>query len=158
MKKFLTIRLPLLIILMLTMNNCSVRTSAIKRINHVGLSVLDVKASSQFFVDMLGFKIIKTIPDYPAIFVANKEIKITLWQVKNSQKIIHFNRKNNIGLHHLAFEVSSLSELNILYRKLKEHNITIEFPPEAVGDGLNQHMIFYGPSGVRLEIFAKITD
>ena len=81
---------------------------------------------------------------------------ITLWRVKDPERSINFDRKNNVGLHHLAFSVSSFKALNELYEKLKkDKNVSIEFAPELLGKGPTKHMIAYEPSGNRIEFIHR---
>jgi len=74
---------------------------------------------------------------------------ITLW--KAQEHSIEFNRKNNVGLHHVAFTVESEDVLNTLYSQLKNHNIRIEFKPELLKQGPAKHLMCYEPSGIRVE-------
>ena len=82
--------------------------------NHVGLSVLSLKKSTAFFVDTLGFTLKGQDKEYPASFLTDGEMFLTLWQVKDAKTAVKFDRKNNVGLHHLAFSVASFEELDLL--------------------------------------------
>ena len=125
-------------------------------VNHVGLSVKDLKATSDFFIKALKFKKVDEKPEYPAIFVSDGKILVTLWQVKNPKKSVSFDRKNNVGLHHLAFSVNSFNALDTMYKRLKDWpGIKIQFSPELLGKGPTKHMMFYGPSGIRFELIHK---
>ena len=42
-------------------------------IHHLGLNVSDLNATTAFFVDCLGWSLIKEVPDYPSNFVSNGE-------------------------------------------------------------------------------------
>ena len=121
-------------------------------LNHIGLAVSDLEASANFFVDTLGFERAGGDPDYPAIFVFNGEIFVTLWQVTDPETAVQFNRKNNVGLHHMAITVRDLTTLHELHRRFTEHpRVTIEFAPEFLGNGPTTHMMIRDPSGLRLE-------
>ena len=52
--------------------------------HHVGLTVPDLRAARDFFVDALGFAEVGELPDYPAVFVSDGAITITLWQAECS--------------------------------------------------------------------------
>lgn len=126
--------------------------NAIGGVDHVGLSVSDLSASEDFFVKYAGFKLLGKKESYPAVFVANDEIMITLWQVNDPSTAQKFDRKNNIGLHHLALKVISFKALDDLHEKLeKDPNVKIEFAPELMGNGPTKHMMVYEPSGNRIE-------
>ena len=121
-------------------------------INHLGLTVSNLKKSTQFFTDTLGWKVVGGYNDYPAKFVTDGKLFLTLWQVTNPTKKISFNRKNNVGLHHLALSIASLNDLNTLYERCKKTDgVIIEFSPEPNGGGPTIHMMIREPSGNRIE-------
>jgi len=118
--------------------------------HHIGLSVSRLEASADFFVSLLGWKEVRRREDYPAIFVSDGNIMITLWATKE-QPSAPFDRKKNVGLHHLALKVDSEADLEALHGKLAANGIEIEFPPEQLGPGPARHMMCYDPSGIRVE-------
>ncbi|GAA59906.1 glyoxalase family protein [Pseudoalteromonas sp. BSi20652] len=125
-------------------------------VDHLGLTVSNLDASKAFFTDVLGFKTLGNDPDYPAYFLSNNKITITLWRVKNDAKRVEFNRAENVGLHHLALSVESIKRLSELHEHLKmQNNIIIEFAPENLGRGPTQHMMIREPSGNRIEFIAR---
>ncbi len=121
-------------------------------IDHVGLTVGRLDETVEFFTNILGWEVIGELPEYPAKFVSNGITKLTLWAAESSCEAAKFDRKNNIGLHHLAIGVPSFDELDRLYAILKAiSNIEIEFSPELSGKGPHKHMIIREPSGIRIE-------
>lgn len=121
-------------------------------LNHIGFAVTKLDATASFFIDTLGWKAAGGRPDYPAKFVTNGKMFITLWQVTNPEKAIAFDRKNNVGLHHMAITVRDLETLNNLHRKFVTHpDVVVEFAPEHLGEGPTTHMMIREPSGLRLE-------
>ena len=121
-------------------------------VNHIGLAVSDLDATVSFFVDTLGWQRAGGDPDYPAVFVSDGNAFVTLWRVTDPATAVPFNRKNNVGLHHLAFTVSSLKALHELHEKFQKVNgVRIEFAPEFLGQGPTTHMMIREPSGNRLE-------
>lgn len=130
--------------------------SPIGGVDHVGLTVSNLEASKSFFTDTLGFDAFGHDPSYPAYFLNNGSITVTLWQVKNGDKATPFNRKNNVGLHHLAFQIESMTKLNDLYKVLSQtKGVKIEFAPENLGNGPTKHMMIREPSGNRLEFIYR---
>ncbi|MFT5350370.1 MAG: lactoylglutathione lyase [Planctomycetota bacterium] len=120
--------------------------------NHLGLSVLYLDKSTQFFTETLGWKLSGEDPDYPASFLTDGEMFLTLWQVSDPASAIKFDRKNNVGLHHLAISVPGFDELDALYEKVKQvEGVVIEFAPELAYGGPTKHMMVREPSGNRLE-------
>ena len=121
-------------------------------IDHVGLTVSRLKETTEFFTEVLGWNVIGELSSYPAIFVSNGHTKLTLWQAEVPESAIEFNRRANIGLHHLAIGLPSFDELENLHKKLLHlSNIEIEFSPELSGNGPHKHMIIREPSGIRIE-------
>jgi len=118
--------------------------------HHIGLTVSKLDESAEFFVNILGWTEVRRDPGYPAIFVTDGVIMITLWQAK-TEAPKKFDRRENIGLHHLALSVESPDALDAIHEKLKQHDITIEFSPELLRDGPAKHMMCNEPSGIRVE-------
>jgi catechol 2,3-dioxygenase-like lactoylglutathione lyase family enzyme len=119
-------------------------------ISHVGLTVSSLEASRAFF-EALGFAKIGESPSYPAVFLseASSGSIITLWQA--SEGANEFDRKSNVGLHHLAMKVPSEEALDAAYEAvLKVPGATSEFSPEPFGFG--KHAMVLDPSGVRVEL------
>jgi catechol 2,3-dioxygenase-like lactoylglutathione lyase family enzyme len=122
-------------------------------IHHLGLTVSDVKAASAFFIEALGFKQVKEVPAYPAIFVSDGTIMLTLWQAEAPATATPFDRKANLGLHHFALRVSETTVLAELHEQLvARDDVTIEFAPEALGDSGIEHMMCRIPGNIRLEL------
>jgi len=122
-----------------------------KGVHHIGLTVSRLEKSASFFVDILGWNEVRRREDYPAIFVSDGTTMVTLWQNKTEPAVL-FDRKQNIGLHHVAFIVTSEAALTSTYERMLEKNIIIEFEPELLGEGPAKHMMCYEPSGIRVEI------
>ena len=123
--------------------------------HHVGLTVPDLDAARAFFVDALGFEQVGAVPDYPAAFVSDGAIMITLWQAEDPANAVPFDRRANIGLHHLALRVGDPAALENLGRELgTRDDLEIEFEPEALGDSGLKHMMCRIPGNIRLELIA----
>ena len=123
-----------------------------KGMHHLGLAVKDLYKSAQFFTKILGWQESGYDETYPRTAVSDGVIRLTLWQVENQLKAVAFNRKSNIGLHHLALEVEEEIMLIELFEKLKGiANVDIEFPPELLGAGPRKHFMCNEPGGIRIE-------
>ena len=121
-----------------------------KGAHHIGLTVSKLEQSAAFFISILGWKEVRRNNEYPAIFVSDGSVMVTLWKAKE-EPFVPFDKNRNIGLHHVAFQVGSEANLFRLHEKLVENDATIEFSPELVGPGPAKHMICYEPSGIRVE-------
>ena len=121
-----------------------------KGAHHIGLTVSELEESANFFTALLGWKEVKRNQEYPAIYVSDGSILLTLWAIKEEPSV-PFNRRKNIGLHHIAFNVGNEDDLNNLHKRLAGNGIKIEFAPERLGLGPAKHMMCYEPSGIRVE-------
>ena len=123
--------------------------------HHIGLTVPNIDQARGFFVDVLEFQQVGAVPNYPAYFVSDGTAMLTLWQAADPESATPFDRKTNIGLHHFALKVDGVDTLNAIYEKLKTTaGVEIEFAPEPLGGGPSQHMMFYIPGGIRMELMA----
>lgn len=119
-------------------------------VHHIGLTVSKLEESAKFYTSILGWKEVKRNNDYPAIFVSDGQIMLTLWATKEDS-VGEFNKNRNVGLHHIALTVVDEERLDKLYERLIENSVQIEFAPELLGTGPAKHMMCYEPSGIRVE-------
>lgn len=130
-------------------------TALTRGVHHVGLTVPDLAVARRFFVETLGYQPRGEVPDYPAAFVSDGNVLITLWQVKDSARAVAFDREQNVGLHHLALAVEGAASLDALHQRLlRLGDVEIEFSPEPLGGGPTRHMMVRIPGGVRVEFIA----
>ena len=125
-------------------------TAITKGIHHIGLTVSKLEDSAYFFTSLLGWKEVGRSEEYPAIFVSDGSIMITLWTTREEPSA-QFNRNKNIGLHHVALQVESEDDLNRVHERLVDNGIKVEFSPELLRQGPAKHMMCYEPGGIRVE-------
>jgi catechol 2,3-dioxygenase-like lactoylglutathione lyase family enzyme len=124
-------------------------------VHHAGLTVPDLAAARAFFEEALGFSAVGEVPDYPAVFLSDGSVVVTLWQAEDPATAVPFDRRRGIGLHHLALRVAGPAELDALHRELAERkDVEIEFAPEPLGGGPTRHMMCAIPGRIRLELIA----
>lgn len=127
-------------------------TPATCGVDHVGLSVRDLESSRRFFCDCLGWRVVGERPEYPASFVSDGQQIVTLWRVEAPDRAVAFDRRANVGLHHLALAVADRAGLNALYERVESWpGVVVEFAPELSGNGPKIHFIVREPSGIRIE-------
>lgn len=123
--------------------------------HHIGLTVPNLAQTKAFFIDVLSFQQVGEKPDYPAVFVSDGTVMITLWQANNPETAVPFDRKNVIGLHHFALKVDGQEKLDALHAILaKTDGVEIEFAPESLSGGEVRHMMCTIPGGIRTEFIA----
>ena len=119
-------------------------------IHHIAIIGSDYEKSKHFYVDLLGFQVIrenyrKERDDYK-IDLACGEQEIELFIVKNAPKRV--NHPEALGLRHLAFRVESVDET---VNELKKKGIETE--PVRFDAYTNKKMTFFkDPDGLPLEI------
>lgn len=128
-------------------------------IHHVGLAVPDLDAARAFFVDALGWNVVGEVPAYPAVFVSNGHALLTLWRVADPDRATSFDRKSNVGLHHLAIAVADHAALTTLFEKVRTHaGVEIEFAPGPMRAGSSaDHFICTIPGGIRVEFATPLS-
>lgn len=121
--------------------------------HHVGLTVPDLDAATNFFCVTLGYSEVGGSPAYPSKFVSDGKTLLTLWQAADPSNATPFDRKSNIGLHHLALGVADAATLDTVHARVKAHpGATIEFAPEPIREGsATRHFICAMPGGIRIE-------
>jgi catechol 2,3-dioxygenase-like lactoylglutathione lyase family enzyme len=138
------------------MSQTNARTQGV---HHAGLTVPDLDAARAFFQDALGFRQVGDLPDYPAVFLSDGAVMITLWQAEDPTSAVPFDRRRGIGLHHLALAVAEGAALDKLSGELAARDdVEIEFAPEPLGGGPTRHMMITIPGGIRLELIAPVAS
>ena len=126
-----------------------------KGVNHVALTVLDLEKTVDFFTQTLGYKKVGEDKEYPAAFVSDGATMLALWRAKQPEQAVQFDRRNTVGLHHLALTVDN-ERLDELHQKLAVvPGCDVEFEPETMYGGPSRHMMCNIPgSGIRVEFTA----
>lgn len=137
------------------MNNIETKNIT-QGVHHVGLTVFNLDEARHFFINTLRYEQVGEKPDYPAAILSDGKTLITLWQASDPTNVVGFDRKNVIGLHHLALAVDGDAALDSLYQELiKDARVKIEFAPVSMGNGPRRHMMCNIPGGgIRVEFIA----
>ncbi|EOU1828438.1 VOC family protein [Clostridium perfringens] len=97
----------------------------LKKIHHVAIIASDYKKSKDFYVNLLGLKIIREVyreeRDSYKLDLEIGDSQIELFSFKNSPKRPSYPEA--CGLRHLAFEVENIEEQ---VRELKDKSIKVE--------------------------------
>lgn len=122
-------------------------------VHHVGLALPDIEAAKDFFCEALGFRLVGGVPSYPAHFVSDGTTLLTLWQVEDPATATGFDRRRNIGLHHLALGVADEAHLGVVHARIRDWpGVDVEFGPGPMREGSSvHHLIAAIPGGVRVE-------
>ena len=120
------------------------------KVHHVAIIGTDYEASRHFYIDLLGFELIRETyraerDDYK-LDLRLADCELELFIIKNSPKRVSYPEA--AGLRHLAFAVASVDET------VKELNaLGIETEPVLLDDVTGKKMTFFSdPDGLPLEI------
>ena len=124
------------------------------RIHHVAIICSDYSRSKHFYVEILGFKVVREI-----YREARKSFKLDL-QVGDHYQIELFSfpdsparpsRPEACGLRHIAFEVDDVEETA---QKLTARGVTVE--PIRVDETTNKRFTFFAdPDDLPIEIYER---
>lgn len=134
----------------------------IKRIEHLGIAVEDIKQSNQIFSDLLGVdsykqEIVESEGVLTSFFKVG-ESKIELLQaIDKESAIAKYLEKNKQGFHHVAFEVD---DIDIELKRLSEKDfVLIHQTPKDGAD--NKRIAFLHPkstNGLLVELCQEKSD
>ena len=123
----------------------------LSRIHHVAIIVSDYAVSRDFYVNKLGFPIVRENyrperDDWKLDLRVNESTELEIFGVKNPPKRV--NRPEACGLRHLAFRVDSVEET---VAALEEKGIPCE--PVRTDAFTGKKMTFFAdPDGLPLEL------
>lgn len=122
-------------------------------VHHIGLTVPDLEQARAFFCGVLGFDEVGGVPAYPAIFVSDGTILLTLWRAADPLTARAFDRRANIGLHHLSLAVTDDAALESVWEKVSAHpKVLVDAPPGPIRPGsATRHFLVFIPGGIRIE-------
>lgn len=119
-------------------------------LHHIAIIVSDYKKSKEFYVDKLGFEIIRENyrqgrDDYK-LDLKMGDIELEIFGVNNPPKRV--TRPEACGLRHLAFKVDNIDETIEELKKLQ-----IECEPVRIDEFSNKRMtFFFDPDMLPLEL------
>jgi len=127
----------------------------VKGINHVSLNVKDIKASTEFYGKVLGFRQMETVPF--------DGFSLVYFQIPGGGRLELFDYggknpagerdESEAGLRHLAFEVDDVDEAA---RRLAAAGVKITLPPTDLPTLGSRAILFLDPNGVTLEYCQKL--
>ena len=126
------------------------------KVEHIGIAVKDIKASSSLYETLLG------VPSYKTELVSSEAVQTAFFQVGESKiellsataensVIAKFIAKKGEGIHHIAFEVDDIyAEM----KRLKSDGFTLlnEEPKKGADNKLVCFVHPKGTSGVLIEL------
>lgn len=123
----------------------------LQSIHHIAIIVSDIRAAKKFYVDKLGFPVIRENyradrQDWKLDLRVNEQTELEIFAEKNPPKRV--SRPEACGLRHLAFQVDNVDDT---VRELEQRGIPCE--PVRLDAYTNKKMtFFFDPDGLPLEI------
>lgn len=122
---------------------------------HVGLNVANIDRSVDFYCDVFGWKVLEEGGNGDQRFAflgESDDLLVTLWQQANQR----FDTAR-AGLHHLAFEVKTVAEVQEAEARVRKHETRLYHDGVVRHDerGASGGIFFEDPDGTRLEIYAE---
>ena len=121
----------------------------VHRLNHAVLYVRDVSASTSFYGETLGFRVVTEFPG--AAFLqapeSTNDHDLGLFQI-GADAAPSAAGRSTVGLYHLAWEVDTLRELQRLARVLRERSALVG----ASDHGTTKSLYAKDPDGIEFEV------
>ncbi len=121
---------------------------------HLGLRVSDLARARQFYVDTLGFELLRELPD---LLICNAYGTFIAFRGNAPQTLAH-DRFNpyHVGLDHVALEVANSNDLLAMKRELDQAGVS--------NNGIEQdelthatYISFFDPDGIAWELYCSIS-
>jgi catechol 2,3-dioxygenase-like lactoylglutathione lyase family enzyme len=122
---------------------------AVQRLNHAVLYVRDVERTMEFYGDVLGFRVVMSLPG--AAFLqapdSTNDHDLGVFQIGADASASEAGR-TTVGLYHLAWEVDTLGELQRLATRLRERGALVG----ASDHGTTKSLYAKDPDGLEFEV------
>jgi catechol 2,3-dioxygenase len=125
----------------------------INKIGHLALYVQDLQRSARFYNEVLGFQVSDVYPE-DAGLIAGGAVFVRCNADHHGIALFKASKdyRPGAGLHHIAFEVSTLDELLRAREHLRRHDVRIHFEGRRRA-GVQLAVEFQDPDGHNLEIY-----
>ncbi|HKD67378.1 MAG TPA: VOC family protein [Candidatus Binataceae bacterium] len=122
-------------------------------LGHIGLNVSDLDVSEGFYQEVLGLRVLDESLKFPSRYASmarDGKTVLTLWE-QGGGRI----KKRHPGLHHLAFEVDSVEEVNRTKGLLDNLGAHWTEGVRIYAEGTRAASIhFKDPDGIRIELYS----
>ena len=126
----------------------------ITRVGHLVLRVKDVERSRRFFEEVLGLPVVAQNERGMVFFSTDaKDNHHMLALMPGPKDAATSPTPDQIGMHHVSFELGSFAELQQAWRRLKEKDVRID---NTVYHGITKSIYFFDPDGNRLEVYCNV--
>jgi len=122
-----------------------------RKLGHIVLKVRDAAKSRDFYTRTLGLKVAHEDLERGAVFLSFGETHhdLALFQLATGEA----PDATQPGLHHMAWQLGSVEELQAAYRELKALGVPIE---STVEHNVTRSIYFPDPDGNRVELYCDM--
>jgi len=128
------------------------------KIKHIAISTQDVEATARFYIDVFGLKEVGKVdsPGAQGYYLSDGDLNLAILNFKNDTVAGVERGKGYSGIHHIGFQVESLSD--IASRLETAGSAPREDVNQALGVGQghrpggNVEVKYSGPDGVMLDV------
>jgi catechol-2,3-dioxygenase len=122
-----------------------------RKLGHIVLKVRDAAKSRDFYTRTLGLKVAHEDLERGAVFLSFGETHhdLALFQLASGDA----PDAAQPGLHHMAWQLGSVEELQAAYRELKAFGVPIE---STVEHNVTRSIYFPDPDGNRVELYCDM--
>ncbi len=129
----------------------------IKRIEHFAINTSNIKASIEFYRDVLGLEQMETIENGDntiTYFLLPGGARLELFDYHGTN-MAHERRDSDVGLKHIAFEVE---DVDAHERELRQKGVNITLASAELEHLGAKVLLFTDPDGVILEFCEKLSS
>lgn len=144
----------------------------LRGVHHLALTTEDMKMTTEFYVDVLGMKLVHAMKVPDGVGTVNnrgnppwERLRHYFFDMGGDSLWAFFeipkgerrqtDRDAIGGMQHVAFAVAE-DEFEPLQKRLEAHGVEIDGPVEILPDLFSFY--FYDPNGIRLEACCKLSD
>ena len=126
----------------------------ITRVGHLVLTVKDVDRSRRFFEDVLRLPVVAQNERGMVFFSTDAKYNHHMLALMPApEDATNGPTPDQIGMHHVSFELGSFAELQDAWQRFKENDVRID---HTVYHGITKSIYFYDPDGNRLEVYCNV--
>ena len=125
----------------------------IKRTGHLVLRVKDLERSKRFFTEILGLPLVGENDVGMLFFSADTQNNHHVLAIRQAKEGAAMPDPEQVGMEHVAYELSSFAELQEAYRIFKENGVRIH---HTVFHGVTKSIYFFDPDGNMLEVYCNV--
>lgn len=130
----------------------------VRGIDHVSINVRDMEASAKFYVEVLGFRRLQTVPMDGGFSITYFEIpgggRMELFDYAGANRAVQ-REESEVGLRHLAFSVDDVAAAE---KVLRGKGVSIVLPTTDLPSLGAKVLLFLDPNGVTLEFCQPIAS